>query len=117
VLFSLLYLILRGLLRLVPGAEGGREREVEILVLRHQVRVLSRKAGQPKLRRLDRVFLSAAARMLPRERRSAFLVTPATLLRWHRELVRRKWTYRKKRVGSPPMSPQVRSTRTQTGTR
>ncbi len=107
-LFSLLYLILRGLLRLVPDAEGGREREVEILVLRHQVRVLSRKAGRPKLRRLDRVFLSAAARMLPRERRSAFLVTPATLLRWHRELVRRKWTYRKKRVGRPPMSPRVR---------
>ncbi len=107
-LFSLLYLILRGLLRLVPGAEGGREREVEILVLRHQVKVLSRRAGRPKLRRLDRIFLSAAARMLPRERRSAFLVTPATLLRWHRELVRPKWTYRKKRVGRPPMSPQVR---------
>jgi putative transposase len=82
--------------------------EVEILVLRHQVRVLSRKAGRPKLRRLDRIFLSAAARMLPRGCRSAFLVTPATLLRWHRELVRRKWTYRKKRVGRPPMSSRVR---------
>jgi hypothetical protein len=66
VLFSILYLILRGMLRLVPSAGGGREREVEILILRHQVKVLSRKAGRPKLRRLDRVFLSAAARMLPR---------------------------------------------------
>jgi putative transposase len=108
VLFSILYLILRGMLRLVPSAGGGREREVEILVLRHQVKVLSRKAGRPKLRRLDRAFLSAAARMLPRERRESFLVTPATLLRWHRELVRRKWTYRRKPVGRPPMSSQVR---------
>ena len=107
-LFCVLYLILRGMLRLVPSAEGGRDREVEILVLRHQIKVLSRKAGRPKLRRLDRVFLSAAAGILPRERRSSFLVTPATLLRWHRELVKRKWTYRDKRVGRPPMSPQVR---------
>ncbi len=103
-LFSILYLILRGMLRLVPSAGGGREQEVEILVLRHQVKVLSRKAGRPKLRRLDRVFLSAAARMLPRERRESFLVTQATLLRWHRELVRRKWTNRRKPVGRPPMS-------------
>ena len=84
-LFSVLYLILRGLLRLVSPAEGGREREVEILVLRHQVKVLSRKAGRPKLRRVDKVFLSAAARMLPRERWPSFLITPATLLRWHRD--------------------------------
>jgi putative transposase len=96
------------MLRLVPSAEGGRDREVEVLVLRHQIKVLSRKAGRPKLRRLDRVFLSAAARILPRERRSSFLVRPSTLLRWHRELVKRKWTYRGKRVGRPPMSPQVR---------
>jgi len=108
VLFSILYLILRGMLRLVPSAEGGRDREVEIMVLRHQIKVLSRNAGRPKLRRLDRVFLSAAARILPRERRSSFLVKPATLLRWHRELVKRKWTYRGKRGGRPPMSPQVR---------
>jgi hypothetical protein len=52
------------MLRLVPSAEDGREREVEILVLRHQVTVLARNAGRPKFRRLDRVFLSAAARML-----------------------------------------------------
>ena len=107
-LFSILYLILRGLLRLVPVAEGGRDREVEILVLRHQVKVLSRKAGRPKLRRVDRVFLSAAARMLPRERRSSFLVRPATLLRWHRELVRRKWIFRRTHVGRPPISQQMR---------
>lgn len=107
-LFSILYLILRGLLRLAPFPEDGRGREVEILVLRHQVKVLCRKAGRPKLRRMDRMLLAAAARMLPRQRWESFLVTPATLLRWHRELVRRKWTYRRKRIGRPPISPEVR---------
>jgi putative transposase len=107
VLFSIIYVIVRGLLRLVPTRGEDRDREVELLVLRHQVKVLSRKAGRPKLRRVDKVFLSAAARMLPRERRSSLLVTPATLLRWHRELIRRKWTYRSKSVGRPPVSPQV----------
>jgi len=108
VLFSILYLILRGLLRLAGPERESRDREVEILVLRHQLKVLSRKTGRPRLRRLDRVLLAAAARVLPRERWSSFLVTPSTLLRWHRELVRRKWTYRAKRVGRRPMPPQVR---------
>lgn len=107
-LFSILYLILRSLLRLAPFPEDGRDREVEILVLRHQVKVLCRKGGRPKLRRMDRMLLAAAARMLPRQRWGSFLVTPATLLRWHRELVRRKWTYRRKRIGRPPISPEVR---------
>jgi hypothetical protein len=106
VLFSILYLILRGMLRLVPAAEGGREREVEILVLRHQLKVLSRMTGRPRLRRTDRAFL-AVSRMLPRERWTSFLVGPTTLLLWHRELIRRKWTYRGKRAGRPPISPQV----------
>jgi putative transposase len=108
VLFSILYLILRGLLRLAGPEGDSRDREVELLVLRHQVKVLSRTGGRPRLRRLDRVLLAPAARVLPRERWSSFLVTPSTLIRWHRELVRRKWTYRAKRVGRPPMSPQVR---------
>jgi hypothetical protein len=107
VLFSILYLILRGMLRIVPATERGREREVEILVLRHQLKALSRKAGRPRLRRTDRAFLAAVSRMLPRERWTSFLVRPTTLLPWHRELIRRKWTYRGKRAGRPPISPQV----------
>ncbi len=106
-LFSVFYLILRGLLRLLPSTGDDRDREIEILVLRHQVKILSRKAGRPKLRRADRAFLAAGSRMLPRERWASFIVRPATLLRWHRELVRHKWTYRGKRVGRPPVSPQV----------
>ena len=107
-LFSILYAILWGLFRLVPSADDGRDREVEILVLRQQVRVLSRKAGRPNLRRLDRVFFAAAARMLPRQSWTSFPVRPATLLRWHRELVARKWTFKHERIGRPPLPAGAR---------
>ena len=65
-LFSLLYMVLHAVLRLAPAGDQ-RDHEVEILVLRHQVKVLKRKAGRPRLRRRDRLFLAAAARLLPRE--------------------------------------------------
>ena len=104
-IFSLLYMVLRAVLRLAPAGDR-RDREVEILVLR-QVRVLRRKAGRPKLRRCDRLFLAAAARLLPRERWSCFVVTPATLLGWHRQLVKRKWTLRRAKTGRPPLSAEL----------
>src|SRR5450756_277462 len=98
-MLSLLYLVVRALVRfLVGGGQQGRDdgsKDLEILVLRHQLRVLQRTAGGPKLRVIDRILLAAASRVIPRDRWVAFLVTPATLLRWHRELVRRKWTYRR----------------------
>lgn len=85
------------------------EKDLEILVLRHQLKVLRRHVRQPHLRRTDRVFLAATSRILPRVAWSSFLVTPQTLLRWHRELVRRKWTYRRRRpVGRPPLAEDVR---------
>jgi transposase InsO family protein len=105
-LFSLLYMALRAVLRLAPAGDQ-RDRELEILVLRHQVKVLKRKAGRPRLRRRDRLFLAAAARLLPRQRWSCFIVTPATLLAWHRELVKRKWTYRRRRSGRPPLDGEI----------
>jgi len=78
------------------------------LVLRHQLKVLRRKAGQPKLRPSDRALLAAVARVLHRDRWTSFLVTPQTLLRWHRELIRRKWTYgRGKGPGRPPIDPGI----------
>jgi len=106
-LFSLLYMVLCAVFRLAP-AGNQRDREVEILVVRHQVKVLKRKAGGPKLKRRDRLFLAAAARLLPRERWSCFIVRPATLLGWHRALVTRKWTYRRTGTGRPPLDPEIR---------
>jgi putative transposase len=66
---------------------------VEIAVLRHQLVVLRRQVPRPRYTRADRMLLAALAKLLPRERWAAFLVTPATLLRWHRELITRRWTY------------------------
>jgi hypothetical protein len=80
---------------------------VEILVLRHELQVLRRQVG-PRLRSIDRVLLAALSQVLPRPRRRSFLVRPETLLRWHRELVRRRWTYEGRRPGRPPLAGQVR---------
>jgi putative transposase len=104
--FSLLYMVLRAVFRLAPAGDQ-RDREVEILVLRQQVQVLQRKAARPKLRRRDRLLLAAAARLLPRERWSSFIVTPATLLAWHRELVKKKWSYRRRKTGRPALDREV----------
>jgi hypothetical protein len=95
--FSLLYMALRAVLRLAPAGDQ-RDREFEILVLRHQAKVLQHKAGRLRLRSPDRLCLAAAARLLPKEHWSSFIVTPATLLAWHRALVKRKWSYRRTRT-------------------
>ena len=68
-------------------------KDVEIAVLRHQLAVLARQVNRPRYTVADRMALSSLARLLPRERWKVFLVTPAMLLRWHRELVARRWTY------------------------
>lgn len=107
-LFALFYALVRRLIGSGrPSAD--RELEIEVLVLRHQVKVLSRKVGAPKLRRIDRAFLAACSRVVPRHRWGSFIVAPSTLLRWHRELVRRKWTYKKIRVGRPPIDPKLQA--------
>jgi putative transposase len=105
-LLSLVYLLFRRILG--TGHRPDLERDVEVLVLRHQVKVLRQKVKRPRLRRMDRVFLAAASRALPRALPSSFIVRPETLLRWHRELVRRKWTYRSKgRPGRPSLDPRT----------
>ena len=109
VLFCLLYAMVRGWVRVLGGPPSRRALQIENAVLRHQLAVLRRKVKRPRLTRLDRVFLAAASRLLPRERWSSFLVRPQTLLRWHRELVRRKWTYRKRTVpGRPSVDAELR---------
>jgi putative transposase len=70
--------------------------------------VLRRQVTRPDLQPADRVVLAVLSRLLPRPRWSAFFVTPATLLRWHRELVARRWTYPHARPGRPPVDKQVR---------
>ena len=106
----LLSLVVRPLARLlVLSATDEATKDLEILVLQQQLRVLRRQAGRPRFTALDRVLLAAASRALLRQRwTSLFLVTPQTLLRWHRELVRRKWSYRnRRRPGRPPIDAEV----------
>jgi putative transposase len=79
-------------------------KDVEIAVLRHQLRVLRRQVKRPEFRPADRALLAVLSRALPRSHWSAFLVTPATILRWHRRLVYRKWTQPSHRGGRPPLA-------------
>jgi putative transposase len=108
-LVSFAYLAFVSLLKLL--IRSGRHvdvKDVELLVLRHQLEVLGRQVERPKLRRRDRALMAAAGRLLPPARRHGLLVTPQTLLRWHRELVRRKWTYPHARPGRPPIDARTR---------
>jgi transposase InsO family protein len=105
----LLYLLIRQVLQMLTQlARDGGAKDVELLVLRHQVAVLRRQVHRPDLEPADRVVLAALSRLLPRPRWAAFFVTPATLLRWHRELIARHWTYPHPRPGRPPVDKQVR---------
>jgi hypothetical protein len=70
-------------------------------VLRHQLHVLQRQVTRPRLRPIDRLLLAGLSRWLPRAAWSSFFVSPATLLRWHRRLVARRWTYSRQSVGGP----------------
>ena len=90
--FSFLYLAVRALLgALVRSRRGLHVKDVELLVLRHELEILRRQVVRPELRMADRALLAAAACHLPRSSRGVLLVTPRTLLRWHQALVRRKW--------------------------
>ena len=68
---------------------------IEVVILRHELAVLRRQVARPALRPSDRALLAGLSRLIPRAKLHRFFVQPDTLLRWHRELVRRKWTYPK----------------------
>jgi hypothetical protein len=77
---------------LVRGGRSEFAKDVELLVLRHQLAVLRRRQPRPCLRQAERAVLTALSRILPRRRCQGLIVTPQTLLRWHRQLVLRRWT-------------------------
>jgi putative transposase len=109
VVVSLLYLLFRRALAVAALRLRSREfKELEIVVLRHELAVLRRQTPRPRLDERDRVFLAAASRLLGRASRPSFFVRPDTLLGWHRQLVRRRWTYAGRRPGRPAVSEEIR---------
>jgi putative transposase len=108
-LLGLLYSLVRSLLdAVVLGRKADAALRVEVLALRHQLRVLERQIRRPRFQPADRLILAALSRILPRPAWRSFLVSPETLLRWHRELVRRKWALyaRRPRRGRPGQSAE-----------
>jgi putative transposase len=108
VLPRLAYLTLcRSIQLLVLLARGDAAKDLELLVLRHQLTVLRRQTPQPKLEPTDRALLAAISRVLPRSHWSCFLVTPQTLLRWHRRMVAGAWTFTRRGQGRPPLDDSL----------
>jgi hypothetical protein len=108
IVLSFVYWSLRRLLELVVlRFRSEREKEIEIVLLRHQLRVLERQVARPQLTQADRAVVAAFSRVLPRPgwKRSLF-VAPETVLRWHRQLVARRWTHR--RPGRPATPDEAR---------
>jgi len=107
VVARLLYQALtQGLSWLALLARSSASKDAEILALRHEVVVLRRTTPHPRLNWADRAVLAALARLLPKSQRACRIVTPATLLRWHRRLVARRWR-QPKPPGRPPINDEI----------
>src|SRR6188472_3345098 len=94
---------------LVLLARSDAAKDAEILVLRHEVTVLRRTNQRPTLTWVDRALLSAVARLLPTQLCRLRLVSSRTLLRWHAQLLARRWTYPRRRPGRPPTAAPIRA--------
>jgi putative transposase len=109
VVVRLLYLIFRQLVAwLGLLARSSRSKNAEILVLRHEVAVLRRQESRPRLSWADRAVFAALARLLSQATRLHRIVTPETVLRWHRDLVTRRWTQPRHRTGRRCTAPELR---------
>ncbi len=103
--WSFVYLAVRKVLALIVLiGRSDRSKELEILVLRHELALLRRRSGRPGFEPADRALLAALSRALPRRVWAAFSVRAETLLRWHRQLVARRWTYPHRKPGRPPLA-------------
>ena len=106
----LVYLMLARVLSwLALLARTDATKDAEILVLRHEVAVLRRHTPRPRLTWVDRALLSALSRLLPPPLRRLRLISPRTLLRWHAQLVARRWTYPRRQPGRPSVAPPIRA--------
>jgi putative transposase len=92
---------------LLLGRSDG-SKELEIVLLRHELAILRRQTRGLQLTARDRLVLAALSRVLPRRSWQAFPVTAETLLRWHRRIIARRWTYPHRRPGRPPLGTEVR---------
>ncbi len=109
-LWSFVYMALCRLLQLVVLlCRSERSKELEILLLRHELAILRRQPRRTPFRPVDRAILAAFARALPRSAWASLSVRPSTLLRWHRQLVRRRWTYPHRRPGRPALDRRVQA--------
>jgi putative transposase len=104
---SVVYLLFRRTLAVASLRLRSREfKELEIVLLRHELAVLRRQISRPRLDERDRVFLAAAGQLLGRTSQS-FFIRPDTLLGWHRHLVRKRWTYAGRRPGRPAVAEEI----------
>ncbi|MCP4967512.1 MAG: hypothetical protein GY926_20045, partial [bacterium] len=105
-MYRILYRFLTSLARL--AVRSGRSKELEIIVLRHQLCVLNRQDTRPALNDDDRSVLGVIAQALPRQLRAGWLVTPDTLLRWHRRRIAKHWTQPAQQPGRPSTHTKIR---------
>jgi homeodomain-containing protein len=106
----LIYLMFSTLVgRIVLRARSDTSKEIEILVLRHQLAVLQRRTPRPRPAWTDRALIAALTRLLPKPRRLGLLITPSTVLRWHRQLLTRRWTAPPVRPGRPAIPAGVQA--------